>query len=103
MITSKGNWLRASVLAWLIWGSRGIATQPVLVEGVGHNESWLKTFGDSIRAIAWVMLGDSTVANLYHSNAELQRQMNLRQSGCEIGSATLPEHIESSFRSGVTQ
>ena len=93
MMTSEGNLPRASLLAWLIWGSRGIATEPVLVDGVGHNESWLKTFADSIRAIAWVLLGDQTVAKLYHSDAELQSQMNLRQSGCEIGSATLPKHI----------
>lgn len=94
MITSKGNLSRASVLAWLIWGSRGIATEPVLIEGEGHDESWLKTFADSIRGVTWVVLGERTVVNLYNSNAELQHQRNLRQSGCEgIGSATLPDHI----------
>ena len=93
MITDQGNLPRASVLAWLIWGSRGIATEPVLVEGIGHHESWSKTFADGIRAIAWVLLGERTVANSYHSKSELQRQMYLRQSRCEIGSATLPERI----------
>ncbi len=91
MITEEGNLPRASVLAWLIWGSRGIAAEPVLVEGRGHNESWLKTLEDSTRAIAWVFLGNRTVANLSPSDSELQRQMNLRQSQCEIGSATLPD------------
>lgn len=97
MITSEGNLLRASVLAWLIWGSRGIAIQPVTVEGAGHHESWLKTFADGIRAIAWVLLGKISVAKLYPSNTpsdlELQSQLNLRQARCETGSATLLEHI----------
>lgn len=96
MITESGNLPRALVLAWIIWGSRGIAIEPLLVKGIGHHESWLKTFADSTRAIAWVMFGEKTVANLYHSNSELQRQMNIRQSGCEIGSATLPKHIYNS-------
>ncbi len=93
MITEQGNLPRASVLGWLIWGSRGIATQPVLVEGIGHHESWIKTFGDSTRALLWVLLGERTVANSYHSETELKRQMHLRQSHCEIGFATLPDHI----------
>ncbi len=94
VITDDGNLPRASILAWLIWGSRGIATEPILVEGIGHNESWLKTFADSIRAIAWVLLGERTVANSYHSDAEIESQMNLRQSSCEIGSAELPGRIQ---------
>ena len=93
MVTSKGNLPRAFVLAWLIWGSRGIAIEPVLVEGVGNNESWLKTFADSNRAIAWVVLGEKTVANLYNSGTEIQSQTNLRHSVCEVGSATLPASI----------
>lgn len=93
MITSEGNLSRASVLAWLVWGSRGIATEPVLVEGAGHDESWLKTLADSIRGLAWVILGEKTVTKLYNSDAEVQRQMNLRRSQCEIGSANLPDRI----------
>lgn len=93
MITSKGNLPRAVVLAWLIWGSQGIAIKPVLVEGAGNNESWLKTFADSIRAIAWVVLGERTVVKLYNSDMEIDYQKGLRQSGCEIGSATLPNRI----------
>ncbi len=93
MVTSEGNLPRASMLAWLIWGSRGIAAEPVLVEGEGHDESWLKTFADSIRGVAWVVLGDKTVADLYQSDAKIQHQTRLRQSWCEVGSATLPESI----------
>lgn len=93
MITSKGNLSRASVLGWLVWGSRGIAVEPVLVEGAGHYESWLKTLADSIRGLAWVILGERTVTKLYNSDAEIHRQMNLRRSQCEIGSANLPDRI----------
>ena len=93
MFTEQGNLPRASALAWIVWGSRGIAIEPVLVEGIGHRESWLKTFADSTRAIVWLLLGEKTVANSYRSNAEVQRQMHLRQSQCEIGSATLPDRI----------
>lgn len=93
MISSKGNFQRASILAWFIWGSRGIATEPVLVDGVGNHESLLKTVADGMRAVVWVFLGEVTVANLYRSDAELQSEMSLRQSGCEIGSANMPEHI----------
>lgn len=94
MITSTGNLPRASVLAWLIWGSRGIAIEPILVEGVGNEESRLKTIADSIRAMAYVLLGDRIVTNLYTADAEILRQMNLRQARCEIGSATMPENIK---------
>ncbi len=94
LITSEGNLPRASVLAWLIWGSRGIAIEPVLVEGLGNHESWLKTFVDSIRGVAWVGLGERTVANLYQSTAEIQRQMNIRKSRCEdIGFVIMPKRI----------
>ncbi|PSB29490.1 YdcF family protein [Chlorogloea sp. CCALA 695] len=93
MVTSKGNLPRAFVLAWLIWGSRGIAMEPVLVGGVGNHESWLKTFADTARAIVWVVLGEKTVANLYNSDVEVKYQTSLRQSECEIGSAILPNNI----------
>lgn len=93
MITSEGNMPRASILAWLIWGSRGIAMEPVLVGGGGNHESWLKTFADTARAIVWVVLGEKTVANLYNSDVEVDYQTSLRQSECEIGFATLPESI----------
>lgn len=93
MITSEGNLARASILAWLIWGSRGIAVEPVLVEGSGHNESWLKTLADSMRGLAWVIVGEKTVTKLYNSNAEIQQQMNFRYSQCEIGFGSLPDHI----------
>lgn len=93
MITSEGNMPRASILAWLIWGSRGIAMEPVLGNGAGNHESWLKTFADTGRAIVWVVLGEKTVANLYNSDMEIKYQATLRQSECEMGSATLPESI----------
>lgn len=93
MITSEGNMPRASILAWLIWGSRGIAMEPALVGGAGNHESWLKTFADSARAMLWIVLGEKTVANLYNSDVELDYQTSLRQSECEIGSATLPNNV----------
>ena len=92
VVATEGQWLRASVMGWIIWGSQGIAMQPVLVEGQDGN-SWFKTLRDSLRAVAWIVLRDITVANLYYSDTYLNTQRNLRSSRCETGHAILPEHI----------
>lgn len=93
VVATDRHWSRVLVLGWLIWGSRGIAMQPVLFEGGGHEESWFKTLRDSLRAMAWIVLGDITVANFYHSDTYIDTQKNLRQSDCEKGRAILPEHF----------
>jgi hypothetical protein len=93
VVASEGHWSRVSVLGWIIWGSRGIAMQPVLpIEGGGHDESWFKTLRDSLRAVAWIVLGEIAVANFYHSDTYINTQRNLRQSHCEIvGNAIMPD------------
>lgn len=96
LVVSSGQWQRAAVLGWSIWGSRGIVMEPVRVEGVGHDESLAKLFRDTVRAFAWIVLGDVTVDYLYHSRAHLDYQISLRHSRCEFGLADLPNNSNES-------
>jgi len=91
VVATEGHWSRAAVLGWLIWGSRGIAMEPVLIKGVGHEESWGKTLIDSLRAIGWLALGNRIVDHLYHSPTYVETQKQLRSSRCELGEATVPD------------
>lgn len=90
VVSTEGHWSRAAVLGWLIWGSRGIAIEPFLIKGIGHEESWEKTLLDSLRAIAWLAVGNTTVDHLYHSPTYVSTQKQIRSSRCETGEATLP-------------
>lgn len=93
VVVSRGQWQRAAVLGWSIWGSQGIVMEPVRVEGVGHHESLPKLLRDTVRALAWVVMGDVTVDYLYYSGADLDHQRTLRHSRCELGRADLPDHL----------
>lgn len=94
LITSEGHLRRSRLLAHLIWGSHGIATRPYVISGVGHNESWLKLMADSLRGLAWILLGDWVAHPFYHSPDRVQSSATQRQSQCEIGSADLPLTID---------
>jgi len=94
LVTTSGHLTRSRMLAAIIWGSRGIAVRPQVMEGIGHNESWVKLLFDLMRAIAWFLFGDWIAQLFYRDPLELQQFSTQRQSRCEIGSATLPQSVD---------
>lgn len=94
LVTSAGHLQRSLLLATLIWGSYGIASQPQVIPGYGHHESWGKLIADGVRAVAWVVLGEWVASPFYHDPDQIQSSINRHQSRCEIGSASLPRSVD---------
>lgn len=61
VVTDIGGWHRAKVLGSIIFGSRGIAMTPALVNGPGstRGESIEKTLLEALLACIWVLLNDA--------------------------------------------
>lgn len=57
LVTSSYHMSRASAIATVVLGSRGIAFTPVWVGGYGKSEAQYRTVRDTVRAIAWIFTG----------------------------------------------
>ncbi len=57
LITSDYHMLRASAIATVVLGSRGIAFSPITVPGNRPKESQLRVLRDTGRALVWVVTG----------------------------------------------
>ena len=57
LVTSDYHISRASAIATIVLGSRGIAFSPISVPEKRESESPLKTLRDTVRAIVWVVTG----------------------------------------------
>lgn len=64
LVTSDYHMARATAIATIVLGSRGIVVSPVPVpSGNGKTESWLRIVRDCLRCIIWLLTG-YTGANL---------------------------------------
>jgi uncharacterized SAM-binding protein YcdF (DUF218 family) len=57
LVTSTDHMRRAYVVGEIVFGSRGIALEPVLVNSPTPAETWYKSFRDGARAVVWVLTG----------------------------------------------
>ncbi len=95
MMATAGQTDRAMLIGSLVWGSRGIAIEPVRIPGEGHNESDWKMFRDGLRAFAWTVLGDLTVEGQYKPEIQVRYLQKVRESDCENEQrASLPADVD---------
>jgi uncharacterized SAM-binding protein YcdF (DUF218 family) len=59
LITSADHMRRACIVGEIVFGSRGIAIDPVTAESSTSVETWHKSLRDGARAIVWVLTGYS--------------------------------------------
>ena len=57
LITSDFHMPRAKAIAFIVLGSRGIATTPVSIPTTHQPESQLKILRDTVRAMIWLLTG----------------------------------------------
>lgn len=85
LVTSDGHLPRARVMAWLIWGSHGIVFSPAVVRQSVAAESDLKTVVDAVRALSWLVAGDTRYWPVYRAPDEVARLATQGASDCEPG------------------
>ncbi len=59
LVTSKNHMQRARVVANVIFGSQGIAVKPLAVPSHNPPEDKLKCLRDGVRAVLWVITGET--------------------------------------------
>ncbi|WP_265264352.1 YdcF family protein [Spirulina subsalsa] len=66
LITSDNHMRRARIIGEIVFGSRGIAIQPLPVQTDQEPEPWSKSIRDGARAVLWLFTG-STGEELAHN------------------------------------
>lgn len=90
VVTSTGNWPRAKILGSIVFGSRGIAIAPALVQGGGslRGESQTKTWLEGAAALGWAVFGDIVLpGSLFNSPAQASAIKSAPQPRCSSGYA----------------
>ncbi|NJK27603.1 MAG: YdcF family protein [Coleofasciculaceae cyanobacterium SM2_3_26] len=70
LVTSDYHMRRACLIAWIVFGSRGIDFHPLAVETTQPAEPWEKNLRDGTRAVLWLATG-RTGASLASSRHNL--------------------------------
>jgi uncharacterized SAM-binding protein YcdF (DUF218 family) len=92
LVATDGHLPRARLLAGIIWGSQGIAMEPVVLKGEGNEESIFKTGMDTTRALLWLGLREISTFPFYTSSAQITQEQQIRGAQCELlGFVYLPE------------
>jgi uncharacterized SAM-binding protein YcdF (DUF218 family) len=83
LVTSQGHLTRARTLAWIVWGSHGIAFDIAAIAGEVEGESFLKTTLDAVRATGWLLIGDPVVQSAYKPDTVLEDAAAAGSIPCE--------------------
>lgn len=89
LVTSEGHLARARTLAWIVWGSHGIAFDIAAIAGDAEGESPFKTALDALRAAGWLLFGEPVVHSAYRPEAEVAAASTAETAPCEPASGPL--------------